>query len=370
MLILPIFAEAGPLSSAWGFRIDLPEEYRYIGGDGRDSFAFQSQAGAAVELKIYPATAYSSVNALADDIQRRLRNQGTVERFDYHKKQAVLIKLRFSAGTEGVSEGWGLCVELDRPIRSGDKGKPLLLALAYGPAGREDLQALHVSALDSIAPTLSDRLTPGPMTEHLRPRGKRQSVPVAGISDEALVFEHDASAAQYLVDREFEVLRRYEDSPFWKEAWTRFYRMIYRDSFDRLGNIAFALERHWNVPTLENRDLAGKVLEWVQSFHYERDLLGSDFVNLVSAALEGRGDCDSRAMLWAIVLEQANIPTAIMVSVQYSHAMGLADLPGTGAHFNFGGKSWLVAETTAKVPIGQINVKTSNTAYWIGIAFE
>jgi hypothetical protein len=299
-----------------------------------------------------------------------LKNEGAAERCEYHKKQAVLLKLRFSAGPGGGSEGWGLCLELDRPIRSGDKGKPLLLALAYGPAAREDLQLLHISALDSIAPTLADRLTPGPITERLHPRGKGRYVPVAGLAAEALVYEQDAEAAQYLVDREFEVLRRYEDSPLWKEAWSRFYRMIYRDSFDRLANIAFALERHWNIPVLENRDFAGKVLEWVQAFHYERDLLGSDFVNLVAAATEGRGDCDSRAMLWAIVLEQANIPTAIMVSSQYSHAMGLADLPGTGAHFNFGGKSWLVAETTTKVPLGQINVKTSNTAYWIGIAFE
>ncbi|MDR0561548.1 MAG: hypothetical protein LBG73_02545 [Spirochaetaceae bacterium] len=367
--VFPALVSASPLASAWGFQIDLPEEYRYVGGDGRDRFSFQSSAGTVFDLRIYPGSAYPSVHALIEDIQRRLKNQGTSEGFEYRKKQAEILQLRFSAGT-GISEGWGLCVEMDRPASSGDRGKPLLLALAYGPSGREDLQMLHFSALDSIAPTQADRHTPGPITEYLYPRNKQKYAPLAGLNAEALIDEDDAEAAQYLVDREFQILRRYANSSAWKEAWSRFYRAIYRDSFDRLAHIAFVLEREWNIPSLENRDLAGKALEWVQSFQYERNLIGSDFVNLVTAATEGRGDCDSRAMLWAIILEQANIPSAIMVSVQYKHAMGLAELPGVGAHFPFAGKSWLVAETTADVPVGLISANTSDSAYWMGIAFE
>jgi hypothetical protein len=98
--------------------------------------------------------------------------------------------------------------------------------------------------------------------------------------------------------------------------------------------------------------------------------MGSDFVNLVSAAAEGKGDCDSRSMLWAIVLAQADIPAAIMVSREYSHAMGLADLAGTGARFDAEGKKWLVAETTAKVSLGLIGKEVSDIESWIGVVFE
>jgi hypothetical protein len=129
------------------------------------------------------------------------------------------------------------------------------------------------------------------------------------------------------VDREFEVLRRQADSPRWQQAWTRFYRAIHRDSYSRLSEVASALLRHWSQ-TASAGDLPSQALGWVQSFAYERNFMGSDFVNPVSAALEGRGDCDSRAMLWAIILEQAGIPAAIMVSAHYSHAMGLVDLAG------------------------------------------
>jgi len=193
------------------------------------------------------------------------------------------------------------------------------------------------------------------------------------------------------VDREFEVLKRYTGSPLWQEAWKRFYRAIYRDSFDRLKDAAFILERNWAMEDFsknpangaaetplgsrsgEARSFAQKALGWVQNFKYERDLMGSDFVNLVSAVQEGRGDCDSRAMLWAVILEQADIPAAIMVSREFGHAMGLADLEGAGARFPFkeGNQDyrWLVAETTAQVDIGMIGENVSEVTKWLGIVF-
>jgi hypothetical protein len=318
------------------------------------------------------------VEAALRDVERRLKNTGEISGFIYRNKAAALMDLAFSTST-GNYEGWGLCVELEG---KGEEPKPLLLALAYGPEGTRALQSFHFSALDSIVPGEGDRRAPGPITEFTYPRGERKKAALAGAGIaglEARIYEHDAEAAQSLVEREFTILRYYQDSPLWEEAWIRFYRAIYRDSFERLEDAAFALERQWNRsleeegagenPESRRRALAEKALQWVQSFTYERDLMGSDFVNLVSAALEGRGDCDSRALLWAIVLEQANIPTAIMVSREYSHAMGLADITGTGARFEWEDKKWLVAETTAAVALGLIGAESSDPAYWLGVTF-
>jgi hypothetical protein len=223
--------------------------------------------------------------------------------------------------------------------------------------------------LDSIAPSEEDRRHPGPITEFIYPRENRVALPLWGLEEEAWFFDVDEEAGQALIDREFEVLKRYIDSPQWKEAWIRYYQAIYRDSYDRVANAAFIVERTLNVPPLENRDFADTCLQWIQSFTYERHFEGSDFINLVSALVEGCGDCDNKAMLWAIIMNQANIPAAIMVSREYSHAMGLADLPGTGARFETGGKRWLVAETTADVPIGLIAQEMSDPRGWIGITF-
>jgi hypothetical protein len=75
-------------------------------------------------------------------------------------------------------------------------------------------------------------------------------------------------------------------------------------------------------------------------------------------------------MLWAIILQQANIPAAIMVSAGYGHAMGLIDIAGPGARFKWDGMQWLVAETTAAVSLGRIEQKVSDPTYWLGVIFQ
>jgi hypothetical protein len=360
--------QAEPLvSPTWGFRIDLPESYVYSDGDGRSRFSFTTPEGAALDLVVYSGGVYKSLQALTDDVQKRLGNQGDVSVFTYRDRQAAILELDFpqkgsSTGNRGRSQtysGWGFCTELEKK-----NGRPpaLLAALAYGPAGQAGFELLAVSALDSIAPAPSDERAPGPMTEFAFPRESSRRVTLANTHVSALLDGIDAEAAQALADREFALLKYYAEGPKWKEAWIRFYRMIYRDAWDRLADAAFALERSWNLGAMRDdvgakaadtvgRDweTAARALAWVQSFVYERDFQGSDFVNPVSAAVEGRGDCDSRAILWAIVLGHANVPAAIMVSREYSHAMGLADLDGLGARFEAEGTKWLVAETTAPV---------------------
>ena len=375
--VFPAKLPAEPLASpSWGFRIDLPEDYDYLSGDGRDRFSFQTSDGARFELAVYPPggqTGYPDLEALADDVNRRLNNRGEKSVFEYRNRKAVLLELDFSiparGGQDSPLSGWGLCMELANQ----EAGTPLILALAYGGAGQEELHILHLSALDSLSAREGDQRCPGPITEFAYPRGQRIRASPAGLQLEAWIHENDSEGAQALVDREFAALQRQANSPRWQQAWIRFYRAVHRDSCSRLGEIAFALERHWSQTApapADPADLARKALEWVQSFAYERNFLGSDFVNPVSAALEGRGDCDSRAMLWAIILEQANIDAAIMVSARYGHAMGLVDLEGPGARFDWAGRQWLVAETTANEPLGRIAQNASDPAGWLGVVFQ
>jgi hypothetical protein len=50
--------------------------------------------------------------------------------------------------------------------------------------------------------------------------------------------------------------------------------------------------------------------------------------------------------------------------------MGLVDLEGTGARFDWAGRQWLVAETTAATPLGRIGQNVSDSAYWLGVIFQ
>jgi len=399
LFFLPFVYSTPLYSPTWGFKVDLPIGYEFTGGDGKDKFSFENKEGAKFDIAIYYASPgqtppYTSLEAMAQDVKRRLNSSGDIDFFEYRQKKIYILELVFSlpGAGGGPMSGWALCTELGANLprtlpgtaQTGTTGRnnpqtgpsrntappPMLLAMAYGPRARQDLMTLHFSALDSLAPEESDNLAPGPITEFSYPRENRVKEGVFGLGLEAWIFKEDAEAAQALIDREFKVLTRYQNSPDWRDAWIRFYRAIYRDSFDRIIDIAFQVERKMNIPARENRELADQILQWVQSFSYERDLLGSDFMNLVTAATEGRGDCDSRAMLWAIVLKQANINSAIMVSRIYSHAMGLADVPGAGARFEVNGQKFLVAETTSKVSIGLIGETVSEVSGWLGIAFE
>ncbi|MDR1970402.1 MAG: hypothetical protein LBQ46_00625 [Treponema sp.] len=374
-----------------GFLLDLPPGYRSRSAGGT-SRSFQNPQGAVFELSW--AIRAGEPEAYLRQVLSRLgiESEDAAEAFEYHGRPAALARLEFSLDRSGrpltgnprtgnlrtapqdARRGWALCL---------DRGEDLLLALAYGAA--EDQEILHLSCLDSIAPTRAEQYYWGPVTEYAWPRGELRETGLYNSGLTALIAQGDAEAAQGLVDREFLVLKRFERTPQWQEAWRRFYRMIRRDSWERLRDPLFRLERLWNTQALLNpdrdgergapaglsdRELASRALAHVQSFRYERDLMGSDFVNLVSALTEGRGDCDSRALLWALFLAQANIPAGIMVSRDYGHAMGMAELPGPGARFPLGDKTYLVAETTAQVELGLIGQSVSETAKWLGVIFE
>lgn len=376
VLMIPSFAAAEALySPSWGFSVDVPAGYEFSGGDGRKSFSFSSSNGAMFDFVVYDGGRYKSLEECAEGVKQQLGSQGEIDYFNYHGKEAALLEIIIN-NPQNPLTGWCFVGELP-------DHDAYLTALSYAPYDIENIQSFHFSAIDSIILSEADRLTPGPISECMYPRGAPIETLLAGGRCKAIIHEGDAEASQAVVDREFTVLAAYIDSPLWREAWMRFYRAIYRDSYERLADIAFIVERFFFLESREqidqsetdddiheNRIFAEKALEWVQSFKYERDLMGSDFVNLVSAAVDGRGDCDSRAMLWALILQRNNIPAAIMVSKDYGHAMGLADIEGDGARFNLGGNEWLVAETVMPAPLGMVEQSFSDPQYWLGIAFE
>jgi len=369
LVFIPVLALAEPMySPTWGFHIDLPEGYKYVDGNGIDVFSFSGYEGLMFDLMVYKDR-FNTLLELINFVNERLSNQGDVDFFQYRDKQAAVMSLTF-----GEQIGWGLAIELENPDGSSGK-RPVLLALAYGPADRRDLELFHLSALDSICPTTADRYYPGPLTEYSYPRGTAKSAPIAVRGLSAMIRDNDAEAAQVLIEREFIIYNAYLNTQYLQAAAIRYYRFVYRDSYDRIADAVAAIVRnfggHSAVTDEQKRVFAQRTLAFVQGFHYERDLSGSaDFINLVTVVQEGRGSCDSHSVLFAMLLANANIRSAIMLSHHYSHAMGLADVTGVGTRINFYGVQWLVAETTAKFDIGQITEDMSDGRLWFGVMLD
>lgn len=293
-----------------------------------------------------------------------------------------------------------------------------LALLAYGPSSSyARARDLILSTLDGFSAGPAYRAAPGPIGAAAR----------AGLSPElpaqaqirfgrALISVpwHPAEglAAQEIVEREYRVLSPYGARPeLVTEAMRRFYRMAWRDSAPSLDRLGLELARAWengswagieraanfvdraqtdeaadgsNPPVqggapvsgagaprfgapANSRDYASALLAWVQSWRYERDPSGSDVVNPLSAAMEGRGDCDSRALVMLTLLRRENIPGILLVSLKHQHALAGLELPGPGARFPYKQKQWLVAETTAQVGIGLIDQAQSGIADWFAV---
>ncbi|GBU28856.1 hypothetical protein R84B8_02418 [Treponema sp. R8-4-B8] len=365
LFFIPVLSFAEPMySPTWGFFIDLPEGYEYVDGDAKDRFSFKGPGGAMFDAAVYYGR-YENLHDLMNDVNKSIGNKGDVDYYRYNNRQAAIMELKF-----GDYHGWAIAVELDK-----NKGQqPMLLALAYGLSAVKELELFHISALDSICPSREERRYPGPVIDYSYPRGGQKKVVIQPGNINVMVRENDAEAAQVFIEREFQLLQNYVNSQKWQNAWIRYYRSIYRDSYDRIANAASMIVRSWGGPTsggdAEKRAFAQRAFTLVQGYKYERNPRGSDFINLVTAITEGRGDCDSRAMICAILLSKADMRAAMMISRQYSHAMGLVDVNGTGARFESYGTKWLVAETTANVDIGLIAEEVSDPNYWLGVVFE
>ena len=401
-----------------GFSMDLPEGFAVLEGDGASRFSFGSPDGAVlVDIVVYPASRFQSAKAGADDTMGKLTGRGDFVVFDYGGHDAAMGELRFGTGTAAL-RGYGLFVnDADSPPDADATAygaKPAsydLAVIAYAPAASWDrYRDVVASAIDGFSIDYSRRAVPGPLGTSNRAAPPRAPGSVAGrkatttIRFGAAVIhaEWDASEAalsQALVEREYRVLSAYASAPELVEAAVaRFYRMVFRDASPSLDALALDMSAAWETgawsdgprplarastpktggtsgggprfgATADPRGYAEALLSWVQGFRYERDPAGSDVVNPITAAFEGRGDCDSRALVMAILLRRENIRSILMISLEHEHALAAIDAPGPGARFPFGKKQWLVAETTAGVGIGRIDASQADPEDWIGVEF-
>lgn len=217
------------------------------------------------------------------------------------------------------------------------------------------------------------------ITTYAFPRNnpKNVSVSIGGKIINTQIDADDNVANQFVIDCEFAVLSLYANDKKWQEAWKRYYRMIYKDSYGRLKKVAFDINAQIEpiIKKSDNQEFAidEMLLNWVQNFDYKRDnrkKTSSDFTNLIDTFLGGGSDCDSRSMLMCVLLKNIGIDSVLFVSREYSHAVYGADINSWGAKINVEGKEYLLGETTAKdIKPGLIAKEFSDTSKWIPIVF-
>ena len=311
------------LVQPYGYSFDIPDGWTVLDAEDPASIAFTDGTRTVIfQIQSFPGDSYGSAVGMYEEIKEQLSARGDGAPFEYSGRDAVFSDLSFTTGALNVR---GYCIFIDS-----NETDVFLMAIA-GEQMYQEKHDLIISCLDSFSIEESRR-TPGPVsqffsTEHLESPVRAE----AHIGGRQLFWRYPPSApeaSQLFLEREARVLVAYEDNR--DEAWQRYYRMIYRDNYYRFEGLYRELKEFIDLRGIPREEIPNLLLSWLQDFSYARTGTLSDLLCPIAGAVSQSGDCDSRALVYIILLHYFGIDSVLMVSSEYSHALGAVDLPGAG----------------------------------------
>ncbi len=365
-ILVPIFLFSKELAFFATCSVYLPEGWKVL-GNKPDKVTFTDPTqNAYLQIKEYPGNTYTTAGSMYKAVLSKLKAQGEGDAFKYDTRDSWFGNIEFKASGYHY-KGFIACI-------NGWEKDYVILSFSID----SKFNMFHdfiLSAMDSFAPDDSGRLSPGVVSQYYWPvPGPDKSIGYLHIDDKKYLFtydKHELEASQVVVEREARILVTYTRSKLINAAWTRYYRILYRDNYLRLSKIAGILREHLAINYSSRPDLekSALLLSWVQGYTYYRTGTLSDFLSPVTCLVQEKGDCDSRALLYVILLKHYGIDAILMVSSVYSHSMAGVAVDGKGARFVLNKVPYLVAETTDQVSIGLIDKKMADPTKWLGISF-
>ena len=356
------------------FSLDIPEGFEIADytQDGMSYVFSHPNIPVTLVMKISEeAQAKNAAEVLKKNLNK-LSAKGETDSFVWNGSSCGISS--FTMTLDDNYFGWSVAA----PLKI--KGAYVVL-LCYAPQSQKGCEQFIISTVNSLCINSDYLNTPGIITSYAFPPEGRKAVSlkIGGKEIKTSIDKSDEEAAKFVIDLEYAVLTLYASHKMWKEAWKRYYKMIYRDNAGRLeqaaADIYNALYPELKETKPQDADIkyAQALLSWVQTFGYQRatNKNESDFTSL-PAALIGKGnDCDSRSMLISALLNYTGIDTALLISRDYSHAMVVTDIPAPGQTFTMeNGREYLMGETTAKVTWGMIAQDHADRTKWIAVSFD
>lgn len=386
LTVLPSSAEQIHIRAA-GYYLDLPEGWKPVESYNKDSdkwnLSFSNKSYTAfLNIIAFPKESFSKAKDMFNYVKDQLKASGDGASFLFSGEDSYLADLRFKSSGKDL-RGYFIF------INSNKKGSFDYALLSFSTV--KDYAKNHdilLSALDSFAPGEDARLFPGPVSQFYYPvnylfvdagsagntqiRKTDRIVPVK-IGENRYVLPFDSKeieATNVLVEREGRILSAYKTAETRSavEAWKRFYRVIYRDNYHRLDKLYSILFKDKEQDTKENRNnqVTG-MLNFVQNFRFTRTGTTADLLSPLSAAAGLSGDCDSRGLLYLILLHHIDIDSILLVSTRYSHSAVGIGISGNGAKIKYNGRNYLYAEVTDNVAIGQVPRSMADPSGWTPI---
>ena len=358
----------------FGFSLDIPEGFEIADytEDGM-SYVF-SHPNIPVTL-VMKLTEEKNAKSAAEVLNKNLKKLNASGETDSFKWNGTVCGISyFSMSLDDNYSGWAVSA----PVKIQDY---YVILLCYAPESKKGCDQFIISTINSLSINNEYLNTPGIITSYAFPPEGSESVllKIGGKEIKTSLDKSDEEAAKFVIDLEYSVLNLYANHKMWKEAWQRYYRMIYRDNAGRLQQTAKNIydsiypELKKSKPQDADIKYAQALLSWVQTFGYERaqSKIESDFTSL-PASIKGKGsDCDSRSMLVSVLLNYTGIDTAMLISREYSHAVVVTDIPAPGQTFTMeNGREYLFGETTARVTWGMLAQDQADRTKWIPVTFD
>ena len=370
-------------SQKFNYSIDFPEGYQITDMEEDESTVIfkNKYLDAHAIIRIWPQSQYKDSKEALTSTLNRLQASSDFSQSIWRRQKCCLATFSSSALLpDSLARGWAAAIPLPQ-------NKGILTILSYSPENvYEDLNQLLVSLIDSILIDAGSYREAGLITGTFYPRNKVKNITlnINGKEIQSQISENDAEASQFVIDREFAVFSFYalNNLPEMYDAWIRFYRLLARDSMERVKKVSFdiyaALRSDCEEKDPENPDaaLAQSLLYWAQDFNYERKSSSAKKADIESipAILEGgSSDCDGRSLLLMCILKNCSIDSCMFISSQYSHAILGVNLPGKmgfSIKVNNGQEDidYLTGETTAKgLTLGKISADMADPKKWLSV---
>lgn len=358
----------------FGFSLDIPEGFEIADytEDGMSYVFSHPNIPVTLVMKLTEEKNAKSAAEVLNINLKKLNASGETDSFKWNGTVCGISN--FSMSLDDNYSGWAVSA----PVKIQDY---YVILLCYAPESKKGCDQFIISTINSLSINNEYLNTPGIITSYAFPPEGSESVllKIGGKEIKTSLDKSDEEAAKFVIDLEYSVLTLYVNHKMWKEAWQRYYRMIYRDNAGRLQQTAKNIydsiypELKKSKPQDADIKYAQALLSWVQTFGYERaqSKIESDFTSL-PASIKGKGsDCDSRSMLVSVLLNYTGIDTAMLISREYSHAVVVTDIPAPGQTFTMeNGREYLFGETTARVTWGMLAQDQADRTKWIPVTFD
>ena len=357
-------------SSHYGWTLDLPEGFFLSDAtdDGLSYFFEHDFMKVRLAIKIFPSGKFQRNDLAMEDALNKLNADGEIDGFLWRERQVSVANFSFQIpGNQTAQSGWGISASLPK------SGADIVVLCYADSENSNDVQQFIISALDSIVLEDDDWRKPGIITSYAFPARQKKDIAlkIDGKDIFTKIPSEASDSANFVIEREFSVLTLYAARKNWKEAWQRYYRLIFREAYSRFDDAEKDIRNALGASALNAKqskfEMLKKLLAWIQDFQYNRNQNSSDFNDLASVLQDKGSDCDSRSLLLCVLMEHYGVKSELFVSMEYSHALCGFDFAEKGAKINVDGTNYLLCETTAHVEPGLVAQEHSDTSKWISV---